>query len=246
MNPGAWRGGLATESARYWVRRNRTVLVVVTGAVLLGTVMALVGDADRSRKVLAMSVGWGPLVAGVLTMSGIVSAELESGLVVMWFQKPGTLLRPYLVRYLIGQALLVTFALMLAAVAGGIGAAAGLLPVTRALRLPLMAVAVALIPAAMVFALSAWGVRRDATITVVLMISSLTVAAGLAFDQGLMARVLRSMVFPLDAIEALAGASPVTQGLEWPLAVVVGQVVAWSALGAVGLRYTERVLQRGR
>ena len=245
LTPGAWQRGVVAESARYWLRRNRTLLVVVTGAVLVGGALVAVDETDRSGTILAMTVGWGPLVAGLLTMSGIVSSELESGLVVMWFQKPGTLVRPYFVRYLIGQALLATFAVLLAAVAGGIGAAAGLLPAARVLRLPLMAAAVALIPAAMVFALSSWGVRRDASIAVILMVSSLAVAAALAFDQSLMARAVRSVVFPLDAIEALSGASPVTHTLGWPLAVVVGQIVAWSALGAVGLRHTERALRRG-
>lgn len=242
---GSVLSGVAVESARYWVRRNRALLVGVAGVALLSAAVAVAGQTERSRDIIVLAF-WGPLVAGVLTMSGVVSSELESGLVGMWFQKRGTLVRPYLIRYGINQALVVAFALAVAAVVSGVGAAAGLWAAEKALRLPLVALATAVIPASMVFALSAWGVRRDASVAVIVLITSTALAGVTAFDAGRVARIVRALAFPLDAIQTLSGPSPVGQTLGQALAVVVGHILAWSAVGVVGLWYTEGALRRGR
>src|SRR5262245_48163491 len=82
-----------------WGRRYRGILVAIAALAAIALGLSLAGDRSSAQILFGQIMLFSPVIAGLLTMSGIVSDERESGLIVMWFQKPGSLFRTYFVRY---------------------------------------------------------------------------------------------------------------------------------------------------
>jgi hypothetical protein len=241
---------VAAETARYWLRRHR-VLLLGLAAVTLALAWSAQGaqgtqgaQGERGTQLLSMLVFFAPLVAGLLTMSGIVADERESGIMLLWYQKPGTLFRYYLVRYSLHYLMLAAFALGLGLLTAAVGTALGVVQPDRAARIPLVTLSLASVSAAMVFAFSAWGVRRDSTVALLAIIGSVTVASLFAFDQGLTRDALMAVAFPVDAIQNISGRATATGDLVRALAHVLAQFAAWTSLAVLGLAWTQRALQR--
>lgn len=243
LQPPIWRT-VAQETSRYWLRRHRSLITGVCAAALVATLMAVAGHFDEARSVLAATVFYAPFIAGLMAMSGIVSDDRESGLIVLWLQKPGTLFRVYAVRYALYQALLAACAASLALVLGLIGASTNLFTLSKAVRLGLVIVSVTMIAAAMVFAFSAWGARRDSTVAFFVTVLGVSLAGITAFDRSTLADVLKLAAFPIDSLMAIAGGDAYSSNLVRPVTIVLAQFAVWSGLGLVGLKYTERVLHR--
>ena len=229
----------------YWKRRYKKLLVGVGVAVTAAFGVALSGETERARAIVAGVVAFAPIVAALLTMSGIVSDDYESGLMLMWFQKPARLFRTYAARYAISQSVLLVLGLLLGAVVTGISITGGLYPVARALRWVFPIWVLSSVTAAMVFAFSAWGARRDSTYTLLTIVISFTIGARRAFHDSLSAQFIRAVAFPLDAAGVLAG-SISHISVQYALLIVMSHVVGWTLLGMLGLRYTEAALARGK
>jgi hypothetical protein len=229
----------------YWKRRYKTLLVCVGVAVTAAFGVALSGQTERAKAIVAGVVAFAPLVAALLTMSGIVSDDRDSGLILMWFQKPARLFRTYALRYAISQAILVVLGTLLAVVVTGISIVGELYPLARALRWVFPIWVLSSVTAAMVFAFSAWGVRRDSTLALFVIVVSFTLGARTMFDDSLRAQVIRAFTFPLDAAGVLAGSQ---NHISVPHAalIVVAHFFGWTLLGMLGLRYTEAALSRGK
>ncbi len=244
LSPRVWLT-VAAETSRYWLRRQRAMMLVLGLATLVAGLAPFSAPSQESAVVLAVAALYAPLLAGLLAMSGIVADERASGLIVMWFQKPGTLFRSYLIRYLLYLALIAALTLGLAMIVGVAAISSHVFTFFKAVRVGAAALPMALIPAATVFACSAWGARRDSTVAFSIVAVSVALQGVLAFDPGVLARVIKVIAFPIDPIMAIAGGSAYDSDLTRPLAVVAAHLAAWTALGLLGLRYTERALQHG-
>jgi hypothetical protein len=229
----------------YWNRRFRTLIVAVGVVATAALGVPLSGGTERAKAIVAGVVGFAPLVAALLTMSSIMSDDRESGLILMWFQKPARLFRTYALRYAISQAILVVLGTLLAVVVTGISIVGELYPVARALRWVFPIWVLSSVTAAMVFAFSAWGVRRDSTLALFVIVVSFTLGARTIFDDSLRAQVIRAFTFPLDAAGVLAG-SQSHISVRHAALIVVGHFFGWTLLGLLGLRYTEAALSRGK
>jgi hypothetical protein len=217
-------------------RRIGGLLVVGLFAAAL---LALTGRRAQCESVLATIAFFSPIVVGVLSMSGIVSDDIESGLVVMWQQKAGALRHIYVTRYLVLQSLVLAFALAVGAIIGIIGYAAGSFTVGKALRLPIGMAILGVLPAAIVFALSAWRARRDSAIAVIIIVASVSLGASFAFDDSVTATVMKAIAFPIDPLQAIVEWPRYGASLLRPFGIVIGQLVAWTAVAAIGLRQLE-------
>ena len=235
---------LARVLTSYWLRRHRIVIAATAVASTLALVFVLMGDRQRARILFGEILLFSSVGAGLLTASGLVSDERESGLIIMWFQKPGNLLRLYIARYLLGQTILFLLCTLFAVFAAAAGVLAHFIPLTRGLRIVPVFWVFAFLPAAIVFALSAWGVKRDAVIAVLIIVASMALGTETAMKDGLVARVLHQLAFPFDSLGVLIGSS---QQLSYgsALLIVLAHCVAWSLIAAAGLRYTGHALSTG-
>ncbi len=236
---------VARVLAGFWLRRHRTAVLVTGVAGFLGLIYLIAGQPERARVVFGEMLLLAPVAAGLLTTSGIVSDERDSGLMVMWFQKRGSLFRTYFFRYAVGQALLVLFCTFFALCAAATGVAAGLVPFARGARIVSVLWVFAVLPASIVFAVSAWGVKRDAAIALILILLSLMMSASVALEQTTSARIIRTIAFPLECISVLIGSGR-SMPFHTALTIVLAQCIGWTLLGLVGLRYTAYALARGR
>jgi hypothetical protein len=142
-----WRT-LVLETASSWLRRFRGLFAAIGCVTLLAAVLVFGGQTEAGTRVLAGVVFYAPFIAALLAMSGIVSDELESGLIVMWFQKPGMMFLAYAIRYVLYLFLLAVGAVALAVVVGAISVFAGAFPLARAALIAPVMICVALLVAA--------------------------------------------------------------------------------------------------
>src|SRR5687767_7041132 len=103
---GVWPAVLV-ETGRYWLRRHHILIALVILCALVGALLALL-HVDSAKWFLVSSVIYCPIILGLVCMSGIVSDDRTSGLIVLWFQKPGLMHRAYAIRYVLGLVLLTT------------------------------------------------------------------------------------------------------------------------------------------
>ncbi|MBI4519805.1 MAG: hypothetical protein HY701_03125 [Gemmatimonadetes bacterium] len=183
--------------------------------------------------------------AGILFMEGIVSGDLETGVVLLWLQKP---VRPelyYLNRYV--ESLLAALVVVLAVASAGVAllAARSGAPVYWVLAQIPSLLLITVVYGSMTFAFSAWGVRRDGTLPVALTLFA-TVPAGLYAMQpdrfGTLWRILEPILPPFRPLYGLAEylsghASPdLTLHLVW----IAAYCAAWIVAGVLGVRWTTR------
>lgn len=238
--PRGARRALLEGTLRHWSIRHRRLGTMLALALVVATALIVSGRPERAQVLLAAIAFFGPFVVGLVTMTGVVTDDIRSGIIVLWYQQPGALAGWYTRRYVQALVLLVAFALVLGAVVAALGIAAHLLTVERALRTAGVIIALTLLPAAMVFAYSAWGVLRDGTVALLTALGSLPLGVGVVFDDSVLATVVRWVIFPIDAIQVLSGAYTGPSDPWQALAIVVGQFVGWTAVGLVGLRYLPR------
>jgi hypothetical protein len=240
-------GGIAIARAlsRYWLRRHRPALLVLAAVAVVALVLAFGGQRSRAETLYGQILFFTPVAAGLLSMGGIVSDERQSGLIVMWFQKRGSLFRTYVVRYAIAQGMLFVVSSLFAVCAVTIAVASGVIAPERGLRIAAVLWVFALLPGAMVFAFSACGVKRDALLTLLLILGSIAALAATGLDNSAGAHAVRIIAFPLDAVSTLIGS---TAAMSWQTALltVLAQCAGWTAFGLAGLRYTAYALTRGR
>ena len=237
---------VARELFRFWLRRNLVAFTFIGAAAILGTLLMFVDQIEAAPMIVGGLAFLAPVTLGLLCMSGIVADERASGLIVMWFQKPGSLFRAYLTRYLLNQVMLVVGTALLSTVVVIIARSAGAFETNSPFRVVISMLFLAILPAAVAFALSAFGVRRDSTVALVLMLNSFMFAALLLRSEHPVAVVIRTIAFPIDALGALATGGPAyPPGVARPIAIIFAHVVGWSCLGLIGLRYTEHRLKTG-
>ena len=235
---------VAAESVRYWLRRHRPLLLLLVAGVAVAVATAVAGEIETADQILLTLLFYVPAIAGLLTMAGIVADERESGIILIWYQKAGSMLRYYIIRYALYQGMLALFVLALAFLVFTMSSTLRLLQEVDVFRLPLLMVPMAAITAAIVFALSAWGARRDSAAALLTIIGSVVIAALLTRSYGPARSIVMAISFPIDALAALGGAEFLRASVAHPVAIVVGQLIGWTALGLLGLRHTQRTLQR--
>jgi hypothetical protein len=96
----------------------------------------------------------------------------------------------------------------------------------------------------MVFAFSAWGVRRDAVFAFLVVVIGVSLAGVTSFDRSIPSALISFLAFPLDSVMAVIGARAQPFGLARAIAIIAAQLAGWSLLGFLGLRFAERLLQR--
>lgn len=230
---------------RAWVRKQR-VLLVLTGLAVTGAlVSAVTGNAEPSRHIVRLSMFYLPMIAGLLTLSGIVSEDRDTNFMVLWFQKPGRIIPIYLKRYLVGLAALLVFAGIAMVLLGVLAIAIDVLTPTAMLRRAAVMLLVAVLAGSIVFAFSAWGTRRDGVLAFMVIFLSLLLAGAFAFDDTRFAAFTRAVAFPMDALGALSGGSAWNGSLP-PIVFITLHIAAWNLVGLFGLLYTEWALARGR
>lgn len=183
--------------------------------------------------------------AGILFLEGIVSRELETGVVLLWLQKP---VRPelyYLNRCV--ESLLAALLVVLAVTSAGVAllAARSGMPVYRVLALIPSLLLLTVVYGSMTFAFSAWRVRRDGTLPVAVTLFA-TVPAGLNAMQpdqfGTLWRILEPILPPFRPLFGLAeylsghAAPDLTLNIAW----IVAYCAAWMVAGLLGVRWTTR------
>jgi hypothetical protein len=233
------------ELLRQAIRRNRLVIAFAAISLVLIGIMGATGRSDQAKSVLSGLSVIAPLVAGILTMGGIVSDDRESGVILLWFQKPRSLIHTYGTVFALKLALLVAFVILIAVAAAAVAIPVHLIDVRRALHFFAAMLGFCLVPATIVFAMSAWRVKRDSTLAFLVMFASVMLGVSVVFDESLYARIVRCLVFPMDPLQVIAKAGPYVHADIRAFLIVIGQVVGWTIIGFVGLRMLSRSLARG-
>jgi hypothetical protein len=236
---------LLPEFGRTWARRHRRLARILAAGAVIGVSAQLLNDEPLGVMLILLV----PLVAcfgaGAVVMSGIVSDERRSGLLVMWAQQPGSIVKPYAIRYALHLLLLSAFAVVLAAVVIAAAVATGTMTLQAALPIALTALSAATLTAAVVFAMSAWGFRHDGAAALLWALGSLTVAASFAFQESLLARTVTLLAYPADSILGFMNPASLAGGRAQATLVVTCHLLAWSLIGLAGLVHTERTVRRG-
>lgn len=233
------------EFVRYWIHRQRLLLSVTAIVVATTLVSALTGNLNQADTILGLSLFYLPMIAGLLSMSGIVADDRGTNLMVIWYQKPGRISAMYLKRYATFQVLVILFALVVALLVGGIAIGSGIFAPGKMLRVAAMMLLVGVLTGSSVFCFSAWGVRRDSAVAFIVIVLTVMFAGAFAFDETATGAFVRSIAFPMDAFGAITGSSAYHGKLP-PLLLVLVHIMAWSVGGLVGLWHTERALACGR
>ena len=234
---------LGMETTRCLLRRHFALLLGLAVSVAVAAALLVAKAGISEAFVLGMSF-YAPFALGLVVMSGLVSDERASGLIVLWLQKPAWLSRTYSIRYGLYLLLITLVTLILGFIVGTLGVTANLFPIAKALRLSAGMLALALVPAAMVFAFSAWGVRRDAVFAFLVVVIGISLAGVTAFDRSAASALIRFLAFPLDPVMAVIGSRTQRFGQTQAIAIIAAQLAGWSLLGFLGLRFAERLLQR--
>lgn len=242
--PPVTRIDVARALAHIWYRQHRRLLAILLGTTVIAWIMLAAGHRDSADGVMRSVVFYGMIAVGMLTMSGAVSEEYRSGLVSLWFQKPGSLVRTYLSRYAFHQGLVVATALIVSVCLFGPSVAVGDIAATRAVRICVAATAMATLTVSVVFAMSALNIKRDAMFGLIVVMGTLTLGAVMAFDEGPVADAVRAVAFPIDSIGAIAGGSAYPKGMTIAIITLAAHYLAWNLIAFAGLRFTSRNLTR--
>lgn len=230
--------------AGVWFRRHRRTLAILGLAVGASVVLLFAGTKGRGELFIGTVVMFAGFGISMMTMDGIVAEDYRSGLVALWFQKPGSLAQIYVTRYVVLQALTVLAVVAVSGVIVGAMHAAGARSTGTPVRTMISVSAMALLTGAIMFAYSAWNIRREIFATLVTVFGTIVLGAGFAQANGLLAVTIRTMAFPMDSIDAWMRGSPINPAYAGAGWMVLGHFLAWSAIAVVGLLVTTRRLDR--
>jgi hypothetical protein len=225
---------------RRWIAliRSRLVLLGVAGLGSLATevVFGVALPADQRARAIGQIVMFGCALLVPILAHGMISADLRSGVAMLWLQKPVRPVAFYAQRGAEVTALAVALVLVLwgtgtALIAASVGldAARGVLASAPGAALLVVSVC------ALTFAFSAWGVPTDSLLALVgLVAGTLALAAG-----GPLVPVLEWIAVPVDPImDLMRGRS------AFPLGETLWRVgrflVLWGLLGVAGLAVSTR------
>jgi hypothetical protein len=234
---------LWAETGRCLLRRHLALLALIALSALLGATLLFAGLEQGESIILGMAF-YAPFLSGLIIMSGLVSDERASGFFMLWLQKPTPLSRSYAIRYALYLVLLTMVTAALGFAIGGLGVVTDLFTVNKAVRLSAGMIPLALLPATMVFAFSAWGVRRDAVFAFLTVVIGVSLAGVTSFERSAASGFIQFLAFPLDPVMAIIGARSFPLDLTRAIAIICAQLAGWSLLGFLGLRFSERLLQR--
>jgi len=222
--------------------RARRAILAVACVGQLAAVVALAlglgpGAADGARQTLAVAA----LIVPLLLTHGVVSAELRSGVAMLWLQKPVQPVRLYLVRWvevallalLVVLVLAGATALLMAALSTP-GSARLVLEVTPTLLLLTLCIST------LVFAFSGWGAHLDSLLAVGFFFYFAILT--LRFRDGWLAQATSWVAFPMDGIRVLGVAviGDTNGGLATALFEVGRFLALWVAVGSVGVAVKAR------
>jgi hypothetical protein len=224
-----------------FVRRQRQLLALLGAALVVTAVAGLSGQADRLLELAYSLTFFAPIAIGLTAMSGVVADDLKSGRIVLWYQQPGSLMGWYLRRYGEMMLLLCSVGVLLAAITTTMAVLWGELAPDRIILFFRTAVVCALIPAAMVFAYSAWGVQRDSVATVLTVAATTAIAISFSFDDSPRGLFMRALAFPIDAMQVITqGGGVYTVATAW--AIILSHLLGWTGIGTLGLYVLPRRL----
>lgn len=232
------RRELAWEMTRIWLRQNGVFALLL----LLAPIVAILWQDNREQAgiILGGTIILGGSVAGLKVVHRMVGEERNSGLYLLWLQKPGTLLRVYLLRYAWSLLLLCALLLIVAPlVAYALVQIAGS-STDAALRVGFSIFGWALIPAATCFALSSWGVEDDAIYAFVLLVALFSIGVRFGFNDSLSATIIRSLLSPSDAFAELVDAATQPFSQRTAVLILAGHFIGWTGIGIAGLRVAGR------
>jgi len=210
-------------------------VALAIGVVGLASTVAS-GDTRGAQIAIGVSF-YAVLGFGLTVPGGLVEAERQSGLLLLWHQQPGSLMAFYLRRALVGLAVAQMFVVPLAL----LGAVGDLLNEGRTLaELPANAIGLIWMGAlagAVTVAASSWGIARDSFFSLLYFLGSLTVGSLLAFEalETGDSSPLGVVLFPIDTIQRITSGEVLAGST-----IFLVHILAWLAIAAVGLRRVER------
>jgi hypothetical protein len=156
------------------LHRSRLLLMLIAAVAIVTVVAGITGRSEDALKLAAGLSSFAPFALGLSLMSGVVSDDLRSGTILLWYQQPGALSGFYLRR--VAQRLLLIAALtallaVLASVVCVVWAA------MRPAKVPMVLVQ------ALVYA---------------------ALAVSFTFDHSMLGRTMRALAFPIDPLEVIA------------------------------------------
>lgn len=238
----SWRSvslfGLA-EIVGVW-RRSPRLLGVLFSAALVANGFAAVGRAEIAREIADQVAVVGALVLGMASMSGIVSDDLQTGVVNMWAQKGARLRQFYLLLFLCRMTAILLVACGLLALMSPLVWPLGVLEVSNLGTYASYLFVVAGLVSTIVFAMSAAGLLRDSIGAVAYIVVSTLLAMRVATYDGVRWEVLRLFLFPIDSIFAVTGNGGLRDEAFSPAFVFFFQCSAWIAFGAFMLKRSTR------
>jgi hypothetical protein len=232
------------ELVRTWLRENRLLLTLVVGLSLAVASFPLWRGDGTSEGIFGAFLYLPFLIALSLT-AGIVSDDRATGLVDLWFQRPEPLLRFYTRRVALFSLPLLGLCVVLTAIEIGVGLSEGLLSAKQAAGVAFVMPMLLLIGIAMVFALSAWDIRRDSATALLIAMVSVFLAAAFAFDRSAASRVVSFLAFPVDPVGALVEQNGVL-ALTEAIGRILAYLIAWLGIAVIGLARLERRITQGR
>jgi hypothetical protein len=233
--------GLAAWEARATALLGRQPVLVgglVLGTLVTSAVVARTRAAAQPLAIPAILYVLAVLLPAVLA-HGAVSADLRSGVALLWLQKPVDPLRFYLGR---GLDVIVSSVLLLVALSGAAALLATWLADAEVGRLVIngipMLVLVGTAVAVLVFAFSAWGTSLDALLAFFVFY----VTGLLLVEQGLLHDVVTWVGFPVESTANIG--RYFTTGRTVDLALSVARftlfVSCWTSIAILGLLVTTR------
>jgi hypothetical protein len=193
------------------------------------------GTVDDAQGITAAAVFLLPLMLG----SGLVSSDVRSGVAVLWLQKPGGAIDVYFRRWLevtaLTMVLLVVLLISTRLILSAFDPSIGSVMIVRKALSPLPLV---LTLSAVLFVLSAWGVRHDGVFALVAIYAS----AFIPMSDVPLGKNLGWMLIPLNEIGA---ASDLIVGEysgvpEHPVLIPTAYLLACIVLALVGIAVTTR------
>ena len=228
-------GAMFRVWSRQLVRRHRALLALIGAGLVLGVALGISSRPEAARAVAVQVVFLGSLALGLMTMAGIVTDDVASGTVTFWMQKRASVRRFYLRAFAARQALLLVVAAAMLALLAILVAPLGIVTWQEYGRLVMFIPILILLPSAIAFAMSGWGLTRDALAALIYIIGTGAVAIALARHDGALPNLVRLLTFPIDAIGELGRGAGRREGAPPPFVLIAGQYVVWVALGYLGI-----------
>ena len=233
----------ASSVERRWIAliRSRLMLLAVPagGCLAIAVLFALLLDGNQRGPAIMQMVAFACALVTLILAHGMISADIRSGVAMVWLQKPVRPVPFFAIRAAEVTALATALVLSL----WGVGAALVAWTNGPDAALELLhgvpgVVLLVVCACTLTFALSAWGVPTDSLLALLLLIGG----TFWLLTEGPFASAVEGVAVPVDAIAAFVRGFSSTSAIPFGQALwQVGRfLVVWGLIGVAGLVVTTR------